>query len=67
MGIEENQELNAREAWDREYQKASLRDSNFETMNNNEFQFDLCGSQPGSRAADLAFDRSYQYAAGTAQ
>ena len=32
MGIEENQELNAREAWDREYQKASLRDSNFETM-----------------------------------
>ena len=32
MGTEENQELNAREAWELEYQKASLRDSNFETM-----------------------------------
>jgi len=45
-------------------------DSNLETMNNDGFQFDLCGSLPGSRAADLAFDQticSYQYAAGTAQ
>ena len=32
MGSEEKQELNAREAWELEYQKASLRDSNFETM-----------------------------------
>tara|TARA_Y100001970_G_scaffold402_1_gene484 strand:- start:7421 stop:9100 length:1680 start_codon:yes stop_codon:yes gene_type:complete len=32
MGTEENQELNAREEWEKEYQKASLRDSNFETM-----------------------------------
>ena len=32
MGTEENQELNARKAWELEYQKASLRDSNFETM-----------------------------------
>ncbi len=32
MGTEENQELNAREAWELEYQQASLRDSNFETM-----------------------------------
>ena len=32
MGTEENQERNAREAWELEYQKASLRDSNFETM-----------------------------------
>jgi len=32
MGTEENQELNAREAWELEYQKAALRDSNFETM-----------------------------------
>ena len=32
MGTEDNQELNAREAWELEYQKASLRDSNFETM-----------------------------------
>ena len=42
-------------------------DSNFETMNNDRFQFDLRGSRPGSRAAELACDRSYQYAAGTAQ
>ena len=32
MGSEEKQEPNAREAWELEYQKASLRDSNFETM-----------------------------------
>ncbi len=32
MGSEEKQELNAREAWELEYQKASLRDSHFETM-----------------------------------
>ena len=32
MGTEENQERNARKAWELEYQKASLRDSNFETM-----------------------------------
>ncbi len=32
MGSEERQEPNAREAWELEYQKASLRDSNFETM-----------------------------------
>ena len=32
MGTEENRELNAREAWELEYQQASLRDSNFETM-----------------------------------
>ena len=32
MGSEDKQEPNAREAWELEYQKASLRDSNFETM-----------------------------------
>ena len=32
MGSEEKQELNAREAWELEYEKSSLRDSNFETM-----------------------------------
>ena len=32
MGSEEKQEPNAREAWELEYQKASLRESNFETM-----------------------------------
>ena len=32
MGSKEKKELNAREAWELEYQKASLRDSNFETM-----------------------------------
>jgi methylmalonyl-CoA mutase N-terminal domain/subunit len=32
MGNEENQKLNAREAWELDYQKASLRDDNFETM-----------------------------------
>lgn len=32
MGSEENQKLNAREAWELDYQKASLRDGNFETM-----------------------------------
>ena len=32
MGSEENQKLNAREAWELDYQKASIRDDNFETM-----------------------------------
>ena len=32
MGSEEKRELNAREAWELEYEKSSLRDSNFETM-----------------------------------
>ena len=32
MGSEEKQEPNAREAWELEYEKSSLRDSNFETM-----------------------------------
>ena len=32
MGSEDKQEPNAREAWELEYEKSSLRDSNFETM-----------------------------------